>query len=121
MRTALALFLLLHGLAHLPGFLVPWRLLVSEDLPYDTKLLGGRWDAGDAGIRLIGVLWLLQALTFAAVAWLVFRDVPDWPLFVAVAALESLVLSVLGWPASRVGVWVNVALLAALAAGAALG
>jgi hypothetical protein len=120
MRTALALFLLLHGLAHLPGFLVPWRLLESEDLPYDTKLLGGRWDAGDTGIRLIGVLWLLQALIFGILAWLVFRNASGWPLFLAVAALESLLLSILGWPASKIGVWANAALLATLAAGATL-
>ncbi len=116
MRTALGIFLLLHGIAHLPGFLVPWRLIPSDDAPLDTRLVGGRWEVGEGGIRVIGVLWLLQAIAFALVALAVLRDVPHWRLLVAVAATESLLLSILSWPASKVGVWINAALLAALTA-----
>ena len=53
MRIALGIFLILHGVAHLPGFVVPWRLANIKDVPYKTTLLSGRFDIGDAGIGLL--------------------------------------------------------------------
>lgn len=66
MRMALALFLLVHGTAHLPGFTLAWRLTSNPDMPYTTTLLGGLVDVGEAGIRVVGVLWLAEEAHFRA-------------------------------------------------------
>ena len=39
MRYALALLLLGHGIAHLPGFLVGWQLASFPELPFSTTVL----------------------------------------------------------------------------------
>ena len=114
MRIGLALFLLAHGVAHLVGFAGAFRL--KSDIPYHTTLLAGRVDVGDAGMRVMGVLWVVGALLFAcAAASLALRADAFRPLLL-VAALVSLVLSVLELPSARIGVAIDVAILAALAA-----
>lgn len=41
---------------------------MSADLPYSTELFGGRVDVGAAGIRVVGVLWLLAGAAFVFAA-----------------------------------------------------
>jgi hypothetical protein len=113
MRGLFAVFLLLHGAAHLVGFAGSWRL--SSEIPYHTTLLGGRLDAGDAGIRLLGVLWLLTALAFAAAAGAVLFESTLWRGLTLAVAGASLMLSALHWPEARVGVALNVAIIAGIA------
>jgi hypothetical protein len=121
MRIALALLMALHGIAHLPGFLVPWKLTQSADLPYTTTLLAGRVDVGGGGIRAVGVLWLLTAMAFVAAAFATWTARSGWLPLATGCALVSLVLSVLSLPAARIGVGVNVVVLAWLLLGAQLG
>ena len=64
MRFVLAILLVAHGVAHLVGVVSSWKLAVLPELPYKTVVLSGRVDVGDAGIRVMGVLWLLAALAF---------------------------------------------------------
>ena len=111
-----AVILFVHGVAHLPGFLVPWKFLVASDMPYKTTLLSGRMHVGAAGIRAVGVVWLLLALLFVASAAGVGLRLPWWRPVVLWAAVASVLFSVLGWPDARVGVAVNVAILLFLAA-----
>ena len=54
MRFALAALLIAHGVAHLVGFLVPWKLLSTAEVPYRTTVLGGLIEVGDAGARALG-------------------------------------------------------------------
>jgi uncharacterized protein DUF6544 len=114
MRYAIAAFLLAHGIAHLPGFAVPWRLLSSPEMPYSTTLLSGRWDVGAAGIRFIGLAWLVTGLTFVAAAIGYARNSPWAVILIAAVAMASLVLSVVNWPLARIGVFLNVGVLAML-------
>jgi hypothetical protein len=114
MRTALAIFLLLHGLAHTPGFAVAWRLASPPEMPYKTTLLNGALDVGDTGIRVMGVCWLLAAIGFAAAALVTLRGHAAWPTITLGVSCFSLILGVLAWPDSRVGVILNVMLIVAL-------
>ena len=71
MRIALGLLMLLHGFAHLVGMTVSWQLAPLEGAVYKTTLFSNRIDVGDAGMRVMGGLWLLTALAFALAAeWL---------------------------------------------------
>jgi hypothetical protein len=115
MRFALAALLIAHGVAHLVGFVVPWKLLSTVEVPYRTTILGGMTDVGDAGARALGVVWLAAAVAFVllAVAVLAGGTVRVW--IFAMLAL-SIALCVVGWPEARIGIIVNAVLLAALLA-----
>ena len=116
-RVGLAVLLVAHGVAHLPGSLGAWRLATFPELPYHTTLLAGRLDVGDGGMRMMGVLWLAAtaAFTAAAAGALLGRD--WWAALAVVAAVGSLALCALEWPATRIGLAVNVVILGAVLAG----
>lgn len=118
MRIVLAVLMALHGVAHLVGFVVPWRLAAPPaGVACKTTVLAGRLDLGDAGIRAVGVLWLLLAVAFwgAAAGALMSRS---WWVPTAIGvAVASLVLSLVAWPDSRIGVPVNLVIMAALVLG----
>lgn len=118
MRIALAILLALHGLAHLVGFAVPWR--IAKSAPYSTTLLSGHVDLGHAGIRAYGILWLLLAIAFMLAAAGAATDRAEWIPLAIGASIASLALSVLSWPDSRIGVPVNLAILGVVFAGSRL-
>ena len=121
MRIVLAVLMALHAVAHLPGFLVPWRLASLPEMPYRTTVLAGRVDLGDAGIRVMGAAWLAAALAFGVAAVAASTGRPWWMAAATAAAVVSLGLSVLGLPAARIGIAVNLVILAALLAAPRLG
>jgi hypothetical protein len=54
-----------------------WRLATLAERPYKATIFSGRLDVGDAGIRVIGVLWLLAALAFV-VAAIALTTATEW-------------------------------------------
>jgi hypothetical protein len=83
-------------------------------MPYRTTLFAGSIDIGDRGIRAVGVLWLIAALAFAVCGLGVILRAP-WSLpLTAIVAVCSVLLCVAGWPDSRIGVFVNLAVAAIL-------
>lgn len=114
-RFALAALLIAHGVAHIVGFVVPWRLVETPEVPYRTTVLAGMIDLGDAGIRAVGIIWLLTALGFVLLGSAVLAgfSVRAWMFALLVF---SLVLCIAGWPDARIGVAVNVVLLGVLLA-----
>lgn len=121
MRVALSLLFIVHGIAHLPGFLVPWRLAAPAEMPYTTTVFGGTADIGPVGIRIVSILWLLTALAFVVAGVATFLDDAGWRTLAIAATLASLALTVLGWPQSRIGLALNLVLLPYLVWGAKLG
>lgn len=117
MRFLLALLMAVHGVAHGVGFVVTWRLTEFQDMPHDTTLFSGTVDVGEMGIRVVGVLWLLAGLAFLAAGVAALLNASWWPTLTVVAAIFSLPLSIAGWPESRIGVAVNILLLALIAFG----
>jgi hypothetical protein len=114
MKFVLAAILVAHGVAHLVGFVSSWQLATLAELPYKTTILAGRLDLGDAGIRVVGALWLIAALGFMVAAFGTGTSA-TWAVRVTAAAIvTSLVLCVAGWPDSRIGLAVNVALAVVL-------
>jgi 2-hydroxy-6-oxonona-2,4-dienedioate hydrolase len=116
MRIAFVLVLILHGIAHLVGFLSPWGLLpttgssAAQELS-SNALFGGRFTLGDTAARGFGVIWLVAALAFVVVAIGFWRADPRaWSALVFVT-VGSLALSTAWWPAARIGVLVNVGIL----------
>jgi len=111
MRFTFAAILGAHGIAHLVGFVVPWRLMSVAELPYRTTILAGRLDVGDGGIRIVGLLWLVAAVGMlgSAVAWATALDSAFYATMVAI--FLSAALCLIEWPEARIGLFVNVALV----------
>jgi hypothetical protein len=120
MRLALAVLLVAHGVAHLVGFVSSWKLATLAEHPEKTLVFSGRVDVGDAGIRVMGVLWLLAALAFLVAAFAVATETGWAVRFTLAAVIASLILCVVGWPDARIGVAVNVGLALLIATGGRL-
>lgn len=119
MRVLLAATLLMHGVAHVVGFVVPWRIVTSPEVPYRTTLFGVQ--VGSVGVRAVGVVWLFTAMLFVALAASVLRQ-QAWPFAGALALVGgSVALCVLGLPESRPGLLANAAILALLVVGWLMG
>jgi hypothetical protein len=84
-RIVLAVMLLAHGVAHLPGFLVSWQLRSFPELPYRMTILGGAVDVGARSVKAIGLVWLLLSALFVAIAAAGLMRAKWWPRFVYVA------------------------------------
>lgn len=113
-RTIVSLVLAVHGLIHLLGFVVPWRLADVRGFPRETTALNGRIELGEFGARAVGVAWLVAALAFVALAVGVWRRMV-WVVPVGgTAAALSLVLCVLAAPRANAGLAVDVAVLLAV-------
>ena len=111
MRFALAALMILHGIAHLVGFAGSWHV---GELPYKTTVLGGRVDLGDAGIRATGILWLAAAVAFTIVGAGTALNYDWWTKAALYVTLASLVLTIIEFPEAKLGLVVNLAILAVL-------
>ena len=112
MMIVFGLILLLHGLAHTVGFVGAWR--IGTSVPYQTTILAGNVDVGDAGIRALGLVWLALGAGFVVVAAAAFARVYWWPSAAVLLATASLLMCVVAWPAAAAGAALNLALLIAL-------
>lgn len=110
MRYALAVLFLLHGIAHLIGFLVPWGFVESDQPPL-TSLVNGTIAVSSATLRLLALLWIPLAAAFAGAAVGLLIGAGWWYSTAMVASAASLVFSVIHWPLARVGVYLNVLIL----------
>lgn len=111
MRFIIGLVLIAHGLAHSMGFVIPWRIGRGKNAPYNTTILSGFVDLGDLGIRAMGILWLVAGLVFVAAGSGVMAAASWGGIVTLDAAMFSLILSIIGWPDSRISVFINVAIL----------
>lgn len=114
MNIVLALLLFGHGFAHLPGFLAFWKLATFKEMPYKTAILAGNVNVGDFGIRVVGVLWLVAALAFVASSISTATRLSWWQPVTLITSVFSLLLCIIGWPDARVGLFINIALIAFL-------
>jgi len=109
MHAGFAVLLLLHGFAHVVGFVGPWGL--SSSVEPQTTMLAGRIPMGATGMRALGIFWLGGALAFTIAAVGVLRHAPWWPAFTFGTAIGSLVLCILSLPQSKIGIPINVAII----------
>jgi hypothetical protein len=114
-RRIAAVVLALHGLVHLIGFVVPWRLVEVEGFSYRTTVLSGAIELGETGSLVIGLAWLAVAVGFIVAAVGIW-GARAWAVPLAgVLAAASLAICVLGLPETVAGIVVNVAILGAVA------
>jgi|GEM_PF-2037047 len=110
--TIAAIALAGHGLIHLIGFVVPWRIAVLEGFAYRTTALNGALSLGETGAQAVGIAWLVIAIGFLTAAVGVWRA-QAWALrLTAILAVCSVVVCVLGLPETGAGIVVNGLILA---------
>jgi hypothetical protein len=114
-RRIAAVVLVLHGLVHLIGFVVPWRLAQVEGFAYRTTALDGSLEMGEAGALVVGVAWLAIAAGFV-IAGLGAWRAQTWAVpLVVVLAVASLGICILGLPETVAGIVLDMAILVAAA------
>lgn len=108
-RRVLAVFLALHGLAHLAG---TSDVLSRASDGRSVDYLAGAWTASDpTALRAFGVLWALVAAAFVGAAIVTWLGRPAWPRVLLGVTLASLALVVVALWSSVVGVVIDLALL----------
>jgi len=112
MYVAFAILLLLHGFAHLVGFVGPWG--IANSIAPQGTLLAGRLSTGMIGMRIVGILWLGGSLVFTIASVGVLRHAAWWPSFTFGAAVASLLLCILNLPQSKLGIPINIVIILAL-------
>lgn len=100
MQLALALFLILHGIAHLVG-------VRAAFWPSITQLTRSSY----LGRKLGGVVWLLLALGFLASAALLLAARESWTMVLLGSAAGSLAMCLLAWPEAKIGLVIDVVLV----------
>ena len=111
-RRIAAILLALHGVIHLIGFVTPWRIATLEGFAYRTTVFNGAFDIGDAGVRVVGLVWLGLALGFLAAGYGVWLRKP-WALgLVGALGVMSLFVCLVGLPETAAGIAINVVILA---------
>ena len=106
-----AIVLGLHGIIHLIGTAVYMKLTEIQGCSYKTTLLGGRWDIGENGIRIFGVLWIVPAVGFIVAAVALLAGWDWWRSVLVPVTLFSLVLTILDSSIAYAGVIINIVIL----------
>lgn len=111
MRYALATLMVLHGLGHLPGFLIPWGLVESPAVAARTMLIESAFGAGPTVLKGLGLVWLVLGSAFAVAAYGLAQGAAWWrPVTIKVGA-ASLIFCIFYLPDTAVGLLVNALLL----------
>jgi uncharacterized membrane protein YkvI len=109
-EQVLGFLLVLHGLVHVVGFLLSWRILEPSGFAYADV-----WpDAGTWPGRAVGVLWLLVAGSLVVVGARMAnrRDVPVSAL--TIPLVMSVVVNAMASPQALPGLAISVGLLSAI-------
>lgn len=116
MRFLLAFILFAHGVAHLVGMASSWQLATFPDVPYQTTIVSGRIDVGEAGTRVMGALWLFAGLLFIIAAAGTAGTMPWAFRLTGICIAFSLAMCIAGWPQASIGLWLNLALVLVMVA-----
>jgi hypothetical protein len=105
-----AVFLGLHGVAHLAGTSDSFTKAADGA---SVDYLAGAWTLSDPTLlRAIGVVWALVGAGFLFAAAITWMRRPEWPRVLAAVSALSLVVVIIALWSSVVGVVIDVALLA---------
>ena len=116
-NVLLAVALGIHGLIHIIGVLVNFKLVDMKDNPYKTTLLAGRWDIGERGTRIFGAVWLVIMIGYmVGIIGLTLNQSWWYPLTIVMTA-ASLVICIFDVPGTKFGLIINIVLLILLAIG----
>lgn len=114
LKIIIAVVLILQGLIHFMGTAAYLQLADVQELPYKTTVLFRRWDLGEVGIAVLGVLWAVIAIGFVITTVAFLLNPTWWKPALLWVTLFSLVLTFLDWEVAKTGVIVNLMILTIL-------
>lgn len=114
LKIIIAVVLILHGLIHFMGTAAYLKLAEVQGLPYKTTVLAGRWDLGELGTVIFGVLWAVVAIGFIVTPFAWLNNKPWWRPALFAVTLLSLVLTILDWDTAKTGAIISFTNLAML-------
>jgi hypothetical protein len=113
MKNVIVALLVVHGLIHSLGFAEAWGLAELEGASAaPTNLVS--LEAGSAGVKILGLIWLVALVAFLGAALLLLAGNPTWRSIALVASLISMVPIALWWQDSPAGAVANALVLAAV-------
>ena len=110
-----AIVLILHGLVHLLYPLVYLKVTSVQAFDFKTTLLDGRWNVGENGIRVFGLVWLVPVLGFVLAGIASLAGWSWWQPVLLASTVVSLMLTALDWSVAYGGVVIDIAILVILA------
>jgi hypothetical protein len=113
-KIAFAVFLFVHGFAHVVGFLTTTGIVKDEKTSGVPSLFFTGLKPGGAALWAFGIVWLLTAAGFVLCGVAVINEA-SWalPAIVAATAVSS-ILSIIWIKAAPMGIVANVAVVIAL-------
>jgi hypothetical protein len=111
LRFFFAVFLMIHGLVHMIGFMRALQVWSYDSWPYRTSVLFGKVELGKPGTRILGFFWLLPLVGFLAAGIAMLFNASWWMIPTWIATGSSLILCLLEWPALWPGVLINLVIL----------
>lgn len=109
MKFMVAVFLALHGVIHLLGFLKVWQLAEVPQLTGATL-----FELPEPAARAVGGLWLIVCLMMIAAAAMRIVEIDSWWILAAIAIIISQLLIIYAWPDAGAGTIVNLLLIPAV-------
>ena len=110
-NTIFTIILLIHAIAHLPGFIMAFKLAEIKELPFSTKIFFKKIEIGEIGIKIYGLVWLVLSIIFFVSVLFILFDKPVYKDTVLVASLLSLIISIGGLPETKYGVIINLLII----------
>ncbi|HPN38370.1 MAG TPA: hypothetical protein PL041_08195 [Melioribacteraceae bacterium] len=101
------IILVAHAIAHLPGFVMSFKLAKIKELPYSTKVFFKKIEIGEIGIKIYGLIWLVLSLIFFTAVILIIFEMPVFKITIITASILSFLISVLGLPETKFGIIIN--------------
>jgi len=87
------------------------EIIKSNDIPYSTKLFFGKLDAGNAGIRIIGLIWLIIAFAYVFAGYGILTSKDWWITATIIITAFSFIFCMVSLPITKMGVVANVIIL----------
>jgi len=112
-RWVAAIFVALHGLVHLMGVVLLWKLAEPGGLRYADAVPV----PGTAAGYVIGLGWLAAGAVLVVAAWLLAMRKPVWPVIALVGALLSSAVILVNPGQAYAGLIANAAVLGLAAMG----
>jgi hypothetical protein len=116
-KYVLVVFLALHGLVHWLGFAATWKIGPVVAVSATPSLIPGLAPSG-APVQVLGVIWLIALIAFAAAAYGLLADRTWWRSAAATAAVVSLALCIAWWSDAKAGAVIDIGILFLVAASA---
>ena len=109
-QKLLILFFIAHGIAHLVGTFIYWKIMPgTQDVPYKTTLFFGYFEINSLGASFLGLFYLVLAFLFVFVGIvLLAKKLTFESNLVIILIIFSLLLTLMDLMPTYIGLIINI-------------